>query len=203
MPQRDLTRMQRREEEARLVQAARDGDTRAFEQLVRRYAGRVHAIGLSMLRDDARAQDIVQVTFLSAWRKLDTFRLESSFKAWICRIATNACLMHLRSRRRRPEVPLTVGRDEEDGPRERPVVDWSPLADKLLEDRELGERIREAVGRLPEKYRIVVVLADYEHLSMREIAETLDLTVSNVKTRLHRARLAIRADLDAYLAGRC
>ncbi len=187
-----------------LVAAAQEGDNAAFEVLVRRYTSRVHGIGLSMLREDAAARDITQETFLSAWRKLHTFRRQASFRAWLFRIATNACLMRLRYHRRRPEVPLTVrGPDfSEDGEHERPVVDWSPLADELMQDEELGQRIRSAIDDLPDKYKAVIVLADYQHLSMREIADTLELTVSNVKTRLHRARLAVREDLSEYLAGR-
>jgi RNA polymerase sigma-70 factor (ECF subfamily) len=187
-----------------LVERAQGGDNAAFEVLVRRYSSRVHAIGLSMMREDAAARDIAQETFLSAWRKLHTFRQQASFRAWLFRIATNACLMRMRYRRRRPEVPLMLRAPgfSDDGEHERPVVDWSPLADKLMEDHELGNRIRDTIAGLPDKYRAVIVLADYQHLSMREIAESLDLTVSNVKTRLHRARLTVREELSEYLAGR-
>ncbi len=187
-----------------LVDLARDGHDGAFDVLVRRYSGRVHAIGLSMMREDAAARDITQETFLSAWRKLHTFRQQASFRAWLFRIATNACLMKMRYHRRRPEVPLTLRAPgfSDDGEHERPVEDWSPLADQLLEDHELGQRIRASIAELPDKYRMVIVLADYQHLSMKEIADSLALTVSNVKTRLHRARLAVREDLSEYLAGR-
>lgn len=187
-----------------LVALAQAGDHAAFEVLVRRYSPRVHAIGLSMMREDAAARDIAQETFLSAWRKLHTFRQQASFRAWLFRIATNACLMRMRYRRRRPELPLTLRSPDfsDDGEHERPVVDWSPLADQLMEDQELGTRIRDTVAGLPDKYRMVLVLADYQHLSMKEIADALDLTVSNVKTRLHRARLTVREELSEYLAGR-
>ncbi len=187
-----------------LVDLAQAGDNAAFEVLVRRYSGRVHAIGLSMMREDAAARDITQEAFLSAWRKLHTFRQQASFRAWLFRIATNACLMKMRYHRRRPEVPLTIRGPgfSDDGEHERPVVDWSPLADKLMEDHELGNRIRSTIAELPDKYRMVIVLADYQHLSMREIGDALDLSISNVKTRLHRARLAVREELSDYLAGR-
>ena len=186
-----------------LVDRTLAGDASAFEVLVKRYASGIFGLARGMLRNDAEAQDIVQDTFLAAFRKLSTFRRESSFKSWLYRIASNACLMKLRSRRRRPEVPLvtrSAGFDEE-GHHERPVVDWSPIADEKLETRQLGEHIRTAVDELPEKYRIVLLLADYEKLSMKQIAERLDLTVPNVKTRLHRARLAVRASLASYVAG--
>lgn len=187
-----------------LVRRSLDGHPAAFTELVHRYTGRVYGVAMGMLRDPVEAEDIVQETFLAAWRKLDTFHLDASFRAWLLRIATNACLMKLRTRRRRPEVSLEQRRPgfAEDGHHERAVVDWSPLADVSLGDAELGERIRAAVDDLPDKHRAVILLADYEHLSMLEIADALDLTVSNVKTRLHRARLAVREALDVYLAGR-
>lgn len=186
-----------------LVESTLHGDVASFDVLVRKYASGIQGLAIGMLRNDAEAQDIVQETFLAAYRKLPSFSQRSPFRAWLYRIATNACLMRLRSRRRRPEVPLALraaGFDS-DGGHERPVIDWSPRADALIQDRELGERIRREVDRLPDKYRAVLLLADYEHLSMREIAAALDLTVPNVKTRLHRARLSVRAGLERYLIG--
>jgi RNA polymerase sigma-70 factor (ECF subfamily) len=189
-------------EDEALVELVRTGDRSAFAVLVHRHSGRVYAIGKSMLRNEQDARDVVQVTFMNAFRKIDSFRGEAAFVSWLKRIATNTALMRLRRRRRKPESPLEVqGRDGE-GPRQRDVVDFRPWADKVVEDKELGARIRQAVADLPETYREVLVLADYQKLSMREIADTLELTVPNVKTRLHRARLQVRADLARYLAGR-
>lgn len=186
-----------------LVQATLDGDYDAFEVLFQRYSDRVYGIALGMVRNDAEAQDIVQETFLAAFRKLHTFRQESPFRGWLFRIATNASLMKLRTRRRRPEVPLEVRRPgfDDDGSHERPIVDWSPIAAQVLETEELGVRLRTAIDELPEKYRLVLRMADYDHLSMREIGAALDLSVPAVKTRLHRARLSVRESLSAYLAG--
>ncbi len=186
-----------------LVDATLEGDKSSFEALVRRHANGIFGLARGMLRNETEAQDVVQDTFLAAFRKLHTFRRESSFKSWLYRIASNTCLMRLRSKRRRPEVPLAVRSSgfDEDGHHERPVVDWSPISDERLETRELGVHIRAAVDELPEKYRVVLLLADYEKRSMKEIADALDLTVPNVKTRLHRARLAVRASLATYVAG--
>lgn len=191
-------------DDADLVEATLRGDYGAFEQLFLRHSDRVYSVAMGILRDEAEAQDALQETFLSAFRKLSSFRSESPFRAWLLRITTNTCLMRLRSRRRRPEVPLEVRSPSfaDDGHFERAVVDWSPLAEKALEDHELGERLRAAVEELPEKYRVVLMLADYEHLSMQEIAELLHLTVPAVKTRLHRARLGVREAVTDYLDGR-
>jgi RNA polymerase sigma-70 factor, ECF subfamily len=191
-------------DDAVLVEATLRGDYGAFEQLFLRHSDRVYSVAMGILRDEAEAQDALQETFLTAFRKLSSFRQDAPFRAWLLRIATNTCLMRLRTRRRRPEVPLEVRGPSfaDDGHFERTVVDWSPLAEKALEDHELGERLRAAVEELPEKYRVVLMLADYEHLSMQEIAELLHLTVPAVKTRLHRARLGVREAVTDYLGGR-
>lgn len=185
-----------------LLDRLRAGDEAAFAWLVHRYSGKVYAIGLSMLRNEQDARDVLQETFLNVHRRIDSFRGEASLGSWIGRIATNNALMKLRTRRRKPETSLDVKVPGGDGEtREREIVDFSPLADKVSENKELGGRIRAAVDALPDNYRTVLVLADYREMSMREIAEALDLTVPNVKTRLHRARLAVRQSLAQYLAG--
>jgi RNA polymerase sigma-70 factor (ECF subfamily) len=189
-------------EPADLVDRLRAGDEDAFAWLVHRYSGKVYVIGISMLRNEQDARDVLQDTFLNVHRRIDSFRGESSLGSWIGRIATNNALMKLRTRRRKPETSLEVKVPGGGGEtREREIVDFSPLSDKVSEDKELGRRIRAAVDALPDNYRTVLVLADYREMSMRDIADALDLTVPNVKTRLHRARLAVRASLETYLAG--
>jgi RNA polymerase sigma-70 factor, ECF subfamily len=185
-----------------LLDRLRAGDEAAFAWLVHRYSGKVYTIGLSMLRNEQDARDVLQETFLNVHRRIDTFRGEASLGSWIGRIATNNALMKLRTRRRKPETSLDVKVPGGGGEtREREIVDFSPLADKVSENKELGRRIRAAVDALPDNYRTVLVLADYREMPMRDIAEALGLTVPNVKTRLHRARLAVRQSLSTYLAG--
>jgi len=186
-----------------LVDRVQHDDPRAFALLVHRYSGRLYGIAMSMVRNEQDARDVVQETFLNVHRKLDGFRGEASFKTWICRIATNNALMKLRRRRRKPETSLEISDPKQpgEGPRQRDVVDIRPLADKVHENRELGRQIRAAVEALPEQYREVLLLADYQHMSMKDIGEALDLTIPNVKTRLHRARLAVRHSLRTYVAG--
>ena len=191
------------DDDTALVDRARRGDQAAFALLVRRHSGRMYAIGMSMLRNEQDARDVVQETFLNAHRRLDSFRGDAAFGSWLKRIATNCALMKLRTRRRKPESPLEIGPTEANGERrELDVVDFRPWADKVSEDRELGARIRRSIAALSPRYREVIVLADFQELSMQDIADLLGLTVPNVKTRLHRARLQVRADLAAYLAGR-
>ena len=184
-------------------------DSSAFAALVHRYSGRLYGLAQGMLRNEQDARDVVQETFLQVHRRLDGFRGEASFKTWLFRIATNGALMKLRRRRRKPETTLELPELDAADPTSaagrsapRELSDPRPLADQVHEQAELGARIRAAVDALPEGYRQVLILADYQHLSMQEIARALELTVPNVKTRLHRARLAVRATLQEYLAGR-
>jgi RNA polymerase sigma-70 factor (ECF subfamily) len=155
------------------------------------------------LKNEQDAQDVVQETFLSMHLHLEGYRGDAPFWPWLRRIAANHALMRLRRRRRKPEISLEIERPtfDADGAHTREIKDISPLADEVQQDAELGARIREAIEALPEAYRIVLILADYEDRSMQEIASTLDLTVPNVKTRIHRARLAVREALQRYLSG--
>ncbi len=189
-------------DDSALLERLRAGDDDAYAEVVHLHSGRIFAIGMSMLRNEQDARDVVQETFLNAFRKLDGFRGDAPFSSWLKRIATNSALMKLRRRRRKPETSLELPATDGSGERrERDLVDSGPLSDKLQQDAELGQRIRLAVDGLSDSYREVLVLADYQELSMREIAEILEITVPNVKTRLHRARLAVRAALQGYLAG--
>jgi len=186
-----------------LVALAQKGDAQAFDELVRRHSPRLYRLAMGMMRDHAEAMDALQDGLLNAWRRLDGFRGDAAFGSWVYRVTSNACLMRLRKRRRRPEVPLEVRAPgfDDDGHWERPVEDLAPRVDELYENRELGEVIRQGMEQLPDNYKAVFVLADLELMSMQEIADTLDLTVPNVKTRLHRARLRLREHLADYLAG--
>ena len=176
----------------------------AFAELVHLYTRKVYSIAISMLRNEQDARDVVQETFLNVHRRLDTFRGDASLSSWIGRIATNNALMKLRTRRRKPETSLELRLPGQAASErvERVIVDKQPIAEKMSLDRELGERIRASVEELPEKYREVLILSDYRELSMRDIAAALDITVPNVKTRLHRARLRVRQTLADYLDGK-
>lgn len=187
-----------------LVERIRAGESALFAEIVKRHTGRAYAIGLSMLRNEQDARDVVQETFLNAYRRLDSFRGDAPLGGWLARIATNNALMKLRTRRRKPESPLEIKGPDFDGSgaHERQIVDWRPIAEQNALDAELGQRIRAAVDELPEKYRTVLLLADYREMSMKQIAAALDLTVPNVKTRLHRARLSVRNALSVYLAAK-
>lgn len=189
-----------RHEEALLVEALRKGDADAYERLVRRHAPRMLAVARRLLRSPDDAEDAVQEAFLSAFRALDRFEGEARLGTWLHRITVNAALMRLRSRRRRPESSLEdlQPRFLEDGHHEVLPRRWKD-ADRVLADRRLRERVREAIDRLPDTYRNVLLLRDIEEMDTAETAAALGISENAVKTRLHRARVALREVLDPAL----
>jgi RNA polymerase sigma-70 factor (ECF subfamily) len=168
-------------EDALLVERARGGDRDAFGVLARRYQRRVFALGLRYFREAADADDLVQETFLRAWRALDRYDVERPFAPWLFRIAANWALTQLETRRRRGGEELTESL-EWDGP--------SPA--ESADSARLRREVTAAVNALPEDQRVVLHLRVTEDLSYREIAETLDVPIGTVMSRLARARETLR-----------
>ncbi len=189
-------------EEARLVERLRARDEEAFEELVRRFGGRLLATARRFLPRTEDAQDAVQEAFLSAFRGLDRFRGGCRLSTWLHRIVVNAALMKLRGASRRPETPIEdyLPRFDETGHHAAPVEEWKVSPEGALLSRETSERVRAAIEALPVSYRVVLVLRDIEELSTQETAEVLSLTRTAVKIRLHRARLALRTLLVPIFA---
>ncbi len=176
------------------------GDQAAYAQLVEEQAARIYRLALRMMGNEADAEDVLQETFLSAFRSIDSFEERSSLSTWLYRIATNAALMRLR--RKEPE-PVSV-----DEPLERDDGDLLPRQffdfcclpeDDLLRDEARAEMLR-AIEELPATLRSVFVLRDIEGLSTEETANALDLSISAVKSRLMRARLKLRERLSTYFS---
>lgn len=190
------------------VRRAQKGDGAAFAELVTRHQRQLYRLALRMTQSEADAQEVMQEAFLNAWEKLPSFRGEAMFSSWLYRIAANAALMRLRRRRRAPDplgdepLELAGPKFTADGQHQNPgQSDWSQRADEALMSRQLGERINIAVRRLPEEYRTVFLLKDVDGLSNEQIASVLELTVPAVKSRLHRARLALREQLTEFFGG--
>jgi RNA polymerase sigma-70 factor (ECF subfamily) len=158
-----------------LVRRARGGDLEAYGRLVERHREAVHRIASGMV-GPADADDVAQEVFLRALHRLDRFRGDAPFRAWLLRIAHNAAVSEVRTRRPEPVAPSA---EERSGPR-------SP-ADEL-EERERAERLRSKLGQLTPAHRAVLVLRDLEGLSYEEIANVTDAPLGSVKGRLHRAR---------------
>lgn len=183
-----------REVEEQLARGLRARDARTFETLVRNYGPLLLRMARSMLVNEEEARDAIQETFTSAYQRAASFRGESRVLTWLRRIAVNAALMRLRSRRQRNERALEdlLPAFSEDGHFERPESRWEdPL--QLLEVEEARALVHAALEELPEPYRTVITLRDLEELDTQETASLLDLTPGAVKVRLHRARQALRA----------
>lgn len=186
-----------------LVALARKKDYAAFEELLNRYEDKVYRLAFRFVRNDSDAKEILQDTFLSIWRKLDTFKGDSQFSSWLYRVAANAALMRLRAQRRHPEIStdeLPSGFLDQYQHADLPPAgeNWARRPDEHLQSDELRRHIQAATDALPEIYRTIFLVRDVEGLSTEETAELLDISVPTVKTRLHRARMALREAISAY-----
>lgn len=188
-----------------LIEAAKVGDYQPFEELVRRYHDRVYRLAFGMMKSELEAEEVVQDTFLNLFRSLATFRADSAPGSWIFRIAANSALMRLRTKRRKPLLSIddVVASGADTRPKAVwPAGEWSRQPEEKLLSRELAHQLEDAIERLPEKYRLVLLLRDVEGLNNEEVAETLGLTLPTVKARLHRSRLFVRDELDRYFGGK-
>ena len=176
-----------------LLVRLRAGDEAAYEELVRKETRHLLAVAQRLLRNEEDAQDAVQQAFLSAFRALPTFNGQSRLTTWLHRIVTNAALMKLRRRRRRPEDSIEdlLPKFIEDGHHVEQFSEWSLPADVRMVRRETRAHVREAIEDLPDSYRTVLLLRDIEELSTEETARALGVNPNTVKIRLHRARQAL------------
>ena len=176
----------------------REGDATAYETLVRSHGPRMLSLTRRLLRNEADARDALQEAFLSAFKAIARFQGDSQLSTWLHRIALNAALQRLRTRKRLAEESIEelLPAFLEDGHHARHPPEWLAPADVLLERREAREAVRAAIDRLPEGYRTVLLLRDIEALDTAAVAELLQITENLVKVRLHRARQALRTLLE-------
>ncbi len=197
MPSREVNALP----DAELVKLAQAGDTRGFDELVRRYQDKVYRLCFKILRHEDDASEALQDAFLSAFRGLKNFKAESTFSTWLYRIATNASLMKYR-KRRDGHISLEQSQSANENSETMQLPDWSQQPAQDLLDTETREVMAEGIQRLPEELRTVFVLRDVQDMSNAEVAEVLGLTVAAVKSRLHRARRSLRDWLDRYFRDR-
>lgn len=178
------------------------GDRAEFARLVDAYSSPIYRLGLRMLGNPQDAEDVLQNTFLNALTHLPNFEGRSSLSTWLYRIAANEALMLIR--KKKPEVNLEEMEGQEIAEDLKPtqIVDWSARPEDELLSGEGKTILDEAIQTLPESLRLVFLLRDVEGLSIRETAEALKLTETNVKTRLLRARMFLREQLSAYYGER-
>ena len=184
------------------IEALRTGDRAEFARLVDTFSAPIYRLGLKMLGNAQDAEDILQNTFLNALTHLSNFEGRSSVSTWLYRIAANEALMLIRKRKSSINIEDMQREDADDVPLPETFVDWSILPEKELLSGEGKNAIEAAVKSLPESLRMVFILRDVEDLSIKETAEILNLTEVNVKTRLLRARMALREQLSSYYAER-
>ena len=178
--------------ELALLERLRRQDQDACAELVRAQTGRLLSVARRMLRNEDDARDAVQEGFMSAFRALPDFNGQCKLSTWLHRIVVNAALMKIRTRTRRPEESIDdlLPRFLDDGHHAEPTSHWTSAND-LIEQREVRECVRAAIDRLPDSYRVVLLLRDIEELDTAETAAALGLTPNTVKIRLHRARQAL------------
>ena len=185
-------------DELALVQAAKQGDVSAFEQLVKRYDRNIFRIAQHITQNREDAEDVVQDAFLKAYENLEQFQGNSKFYTWLVRIAVNESLMKLRRRKTSKTVSMDEDVETEEGSMPREFADWSPNPEQQYGQSELGDILRKTIQGLPTSFRTVFVLRDVEGLSTEETAEMLSLSIPAVKSRLLRARLQLRERLNRY-----
>ena len=182
-------------DEASLIERSQRGDLDAFNALVLAYQGQVYSVCLRMLGSPPPAEDAAQETFIAAFRAVPRFR-RGRFRAWLLRIAANACYDELRRRRSRPQVPLLAPTGD-DGPTTEPASADEPLEERA-ERQELGRCLQRGLATLPADQRLAVILCDVQGLSYEEIAQATGVSLGTVKSRIGRARARLRTLLLAH-----
>ena len=184
-------------QDVRLMELVSAGDSGAFEQLVERHQRLVVGTVGRMLGNTSDAEDIAQHVFVRVWKSAKRYVPRATFTTWLLKITRNLVFNEQRRRSRHPQVPLQAEAEEE----ERPLRDENAVApDAAMLEQELQQAIDAAIANLPETQRLAVILRRYEELSYEEIAETLEQSVSAVKSLLFRARTELRESLQRYLS---
>jgi RNA polymerase sigma-70 factor (ECF subfamily) len=184
-------------EEEKLIVLAKAGDKKALTQLVKNYEKTIYNFSFKICRDRNKAENIMQETFYSMIKHLNQFDSKSKLSTWLYRIVANHCLMEARKDKHRHFVSID---EDETLFEERYAVDYSRLPTRFTENKELKKILDEAISKLSPDYRMIFLLRDVEGLSTEETAEAAELSISAVKSRLHRARAFLRNELTSAFA---
>ena len=196
LPSRDASPNRDATDVSHLVESARNGDLAAFDTLVAQHQDRVYTLCLWQLRDRDEAADAAQETFVRAWRHLKNFRGDSAFSTWLHRIALNVTHDFTKKRARTP-LPFSGAPSQDEDDETPEIADESPDAATQITRRERRNAVRRALKELPDGQRSVLVLFDIEGRSYEEAAAILELPMGTIKSRLNRARAALRDKLEA------
>jgi len=186
-------------DETAMIAAILAGDQRQFHELIRPFERGVYLMALSMLRNEAEAEEVAQEAFLRAFRNLAKFRADSKFSTWLISITLNEARSKLRRRQIVKMESLDVPEEEQRHITPALLRDWREIPSEALERNEVRLILRRAIEELPEIYREVFVLRDIEEMSVNEVAKAMEISVSAVKVRLHRARLMLQKRLAPEL----
>lgn len=202
-----LSAAETQQQEVELARRLVAGEPGAFERFVELFRNKVFQYSLLMCGHHEDAEEVAQDALFKVFEKLDQLREPERIRPWVFRIARNACLMKRRKSVFAPAQELSLDElmpqpGEDGGQRRLEIADWSALPEDYALRSELQRVVREAIEELPEIYKTVLILRDIEGLSTAEAAEALEVSEEVVKTRLHRARLAVRQKLDWYLRSR-
>jgi RNA polymerase sigma-70 factor (ECF subfamily) len=184
-----------RPDEQQLIRGAQGGDLDAFNTLVLHYQDRIYNIAYRIMGEPHSAADATQEAFITAFRKIDTYR-GGSFRSWLMRITTNTCYDMIRYQKRRPAIGLDdlVDPDYDDGP---PIPDPVATPEEAAQNSELSRAIQDCINGLQLDQRVVLVMSDVEGYSYQEIADSVETQLGTVKSRLSRARASLRECLQA------
>ena len=170
------------------------GEKELYAIIVRRYNQRLYRIAMSIVNDDQEAEDIMQVAYINAWENLQSFAFKSGFSTWLTRILINESLLRLKKRGK----SINMNDDNMDNAVNQHRALSSPTPLSRLLNAELKTVIEDAIGRLPEKYRMVFIMREIEGMNLAETQECLDISEANVKVRLNRAKNLLKESLSTY-----
>lgn len=179
-------------DETILIARSQNGDTKAFGELVAIYEKPVYSIAYRFMGNPDDASDLAQEAFVRAFRAIARFRGDASFKTWIYHIVANACRDELRKRKRQPVVSLDIPITTNDGEITREQADWTLAPERIYESKELQETIQQLLNELIPEYKQVLILRELQGFSYEEIAGILECSLGTVKSRINRARKALR-----------
>ncbi|MCX8130142.1 MAG: sigma-70 family RNA polymerase sigma factor [Clostridia bacterium] len=185
------------ENEKILLEKAKNGDLKAFELLIEGYQKKVYNIALRMIGNHDDANELAQEVFIRILKSIKNFKEESTFSTWVYRITTNICLDELRKRKNRKTVSIDEEMKLEDGEVARQIEDIKPLPDIIAERNELKKIVTEAIQLLSEEHKLVIVMRDIQGFSYEEIAKVTKIPEGTVKSRINRARLALKEILKS------
>ncbi len=183
-----------------LIEKAKNGDNSAFEKLVKKYEQKIYNLALRLTGNPDESGDLLQETFIKAYRSLKSFRGEANFSTWLYRIALNIVLMKKRKEKGKVFESIDAPQFTAKGEITKEIPDWSNNPEAEIENKEVKDILNRALASLPEEYRAVLILRDIQRLSNKEVSEILKISIPAVKSRLHRARLFLRNEVSKYFS---